>query len=120
MDKGAEFTVDKKTLAVKRTEYPEKFRRYFFKKLREVTKREPKLAERQRGVRNIYRKKPLMFINAGSRKCTMHTVSCPLVPCPYATSNKKVALTYKISKKAGKNEINVMKVLAFGKADLRE
>jgi hypothetical protein len=77
MNNGAEFSMDKKTLAVKRTEYPEKFRQLFFKKLREVSKREPKLKERHRGVRNIYRKKPVMFINAGSRKCTLHPVSCP-------------------------------------------
>lgn len=38
MKNGAEFTIDKDSLIVKKKNYPEKFARHFIKKLREITK----------------------------------------------------------------------------------
>ena len=38
MKNGAEFTIDKESLIVKKKNYPEKFARHFIKKLREITK----------------------------------------------------------------------------------
>lgn len=114
---GQEFALDKKTMQVNRTGYPEKFAKLFISKLREAGKK-PKLTQTTRGIRTVRRKRPMMFMNAGSVKCSMHnTVMCPTQPCPYTTLNKKVALTMKSRVKI--TESKLMKTLAFGKSDLQ-
>lgn len=102
MKNGAEFTLDKQSLQVKKTPYPDKFRRHFFKKLREVGLK-PSLKIRRSGLRTNRRKKPIMFMNAGSNKD--------------ARLNMKVALTGVHAKRAV-NYVAVMKTLAFGRKEL--
>ena len=116
MRNGAEFSLDKQSLQVKKTPYPEKFRRHFFKKLREVGLK-PKLQIGRSGLRTTRRKKPMMFMNAGSQRCALHDLGCPIKPCKFASLNIKVALTGVRSKKAVK-DVAVMKTLAFGKKEL--
>ena len=75
-----EFGFDKPTMSVYKTPVPEKFKRLFFKKLRDLGIK-PNLPKTDKRVRNTRRKAPIMFMNAGSRKCTMHATVCPTMPC---------------------------------------
>jgi hypothetical protein len=116
---GSEFKMDKKTFTVDKRAYPEKFSKHFFEKLRAIGKK-PKFTEKTRGIRTLKRRKPLMFMNAGSRKCALHnTVMCPTQPCPYTTLNKKIALTMRHSRLDVKQHA-IVKTLAFGKKGLKE
>lgn len=119
MDNGAEFSLDSKTLTVSQQPFPEKFKRLFFKKLREESKKEPKLAGTKYGVRNVRRKVNRMFMTSGGHKCALHPVSCPVYPCKYGTLNKKIALTFTKTRKNVKEKL-VSKTLAFGKRELYE
>ena len=116
MKNGAEFTLDKQSLQVKKTPFPDKFRRHFFKKLREIGLK-PKLHVDRKGMRTTKRRKPMMFMNAGSQRCALHDLGCPVKPCEFASLNMKIALTAGRAKKAVK-DIPVMKTLAFGKMEL--
>ena len=97
MKGNEEFGLDKKTLTVYKTPFPENFKRLFFKKLREIGMK-PSLPKTEKRVRNTRRKAPIMFMNGGSRKCTMHDTSCPTHPCEYASMNKKIMLVKSTSK----------------------
>lgn len=116
MRNGAEFTLDKQSLQVKKTPYPLKFRQHFFKKLREVGMK-PKLQICRKAIKTTRRRKPMMFMNAGSQRCALHDLGCPVKPCQFASLNMKIALTAVRAKKAVK-DVPVMKTLAFGKMEL--
>lgn len=91
MTGNEEFGFDKPTMSVYKTPFPEKFKRLFFKKLRDLGMK-PNLPKTDKRVRSTRRKAPIMFMNAGSRKCTTHATVCPTMPCQWATMNKKIKI----------------------------
>jgi hypothetical protein len=66
---------------VKQQSFPERFKKLFFKKLLEESRKEPRLAGTKYGVKNVRRKPARMFMTSGGKKCAIHPVSCPSYPC---------------------------------------
>lgn len=120
MKSDVEFTFDSKTFSVHKNPFPELFKRHFFKKLKLCdSSLRPYLPKTDKKVRNTRRKPPMMFMNGGSRRCVLHTVSCPTQPCPYASLNKKIMLTRLHAKQAAK-EVPILRQRIFGRQELKE
>lgn len=80
------YGMDEKSETFKKS-FPSSFKRYFFRLVKSMTDKKGQRLTRQQVKQRARWMPPTFIIPSGKYRCTLHKISCPSNPCPYATLN---------------------------------